>query len=369
MTRFAWIVVVCALAFVLVISLTRRSESPVAEPPVVEEIEGAVTPATVTFELALGLRDQPLVIPPDNPMSPEKIALGERLFFDTRLSGANEMSCETCHVPEKGWADGLALSPKYDGTLNTRHTPSLYGAGFYPELYWDGRAQGLEAQVLAAWRGQMGGDTLAIAHAIAGIDGYRRAFEEAFGGPPSEARIVDALATFVRTIHAGDTPWDRHPKDDASLAASEVGQGFQVFSQVAQCTLCHLPPLFADTLFHNVGIGMNAETPDPGRAAYLAAQAEQAGEPLSGEAEQLMGAFKTPTLRGALHHPPYFHDGHAQTLKDAVDLTIAGGVANAYLDEKLQPRTLTPEQRRQLLAFLEALSPEITPYPRPQLPQ
>ena len=85
-----------------VISLTRRSESPVAEPPVVEEIEGAVTPATVTFELALGLRDQPLVIPPDNPMSPEKIALGERLFFDTRLSGANEMSCETCPCSREG---------------------------------------------------------------------------------------------------------------------------------------------------------------------------------------------------------------------------------------------------------------------------
>ena len=367
MTRLAWGVVVIALALVLAMSLRQPGAPPDRAPMVVEEAEGAIAPVT-EFELPLGLRDQALVIPADNPITAEKVVLGKQLFFDPRLSGTKEMSCETCHVPEKGWADGLAFSPKHDGSLNVRHTPSLYGAGFYAELYWDGRAQGLEAQILAAWEGQMGADADMVTAEISQIEGYDAAFQDAFGGPATRDRLLQALASFVRTIHAGETPWDQHPKDDASLAASEVGRGFNVFSDVAQCTLCHLPPVFADTLYHNVGIGMEAETPDQGRAAYLAARAERTGEPSPPEAEAMTGAFKTPTLRGISQHPPYFHDGSAQTLEEAVDLMLTGGTPHAQLDDKLSPRTLTSTQRQELLAFLAALSPTLTPYPRPTLP-
>jgi len=101
------------------------------------------------FALPRGLQDQPMDVPADNPIVAGKINLGEQLFFDKRLSKTKQMSCETCHVPEKGWTDGLALSPKFDGSMNTRHSPTLYGVAFYPDLYWDGRAKGLEAQILA----------------------------------------------------------------------------------------------------------------------------------------------------------------------------------------------------------------------------
>src|SRR5881409_2451205 len=101
---------------------------------------------------------QPMSIPADNPITLEKIALGKQLFFDKRLSKTGQMSCETCHVPEKGWTDGLPLSPKFDGSMNTRNTPTLLNVGFQKEWYWDGRAKSLEAQVTAAWRGQMGAD-------------------------------------------------------------------------------------------------------------------------------------------------------------------------------------------------------------------
>jgi cytochrome c peroxidase len=276
------------------------------------------------------------------------------------------MSCETCHVPEKGWTDGLALSPKFDGSANTRHAPTLYGAGFYPDLYWDGRAKGLEAQILAAWKGQMGADPDTIAKDVGAIAGYKAAFEKEMGGAPTGDSIVKALATFVRTIQAGDTPYDR--MDAKTREKSDAGKGFKVFSEVASCTNCHLPPLFSDTLFHNVGVGYDKEKPDLGRGATLQAAAQRASRSLTPEEEKLMGAFKTPSLRGAVRHPPYFHDGHAKTLDEAVDYILKGGTKNEKLDEKLQPKTLTAEQRKQLMAFLTSLAPDNKPYKRPSLP-
>ena len=318
------------------------------------------------FALPRGLQDQPMDVPADNPIVAGKINLGEQLFFDKRLSKTKQMSCETCHVPEKGWTDGLALSPKFDGSMNTRHSPTLYGVAFYPDLYWDGRAKGLEAQILAAWKGQMGADPDQIAKDLEAIPGYKTAFERELGGPPTSDRVLKALATFLRTIHAGDTPWDRlAPK---TRDASEAGKGFKVFSEVASCTNCHLPPVGSDTLFHNVGIGYDKEKPDPGRGAILQAAAQKAGRPLTVEEEKQMGAFKTPTLRGIALSGPYFHDGRAKTLDEAVDLMLKGGIKNDKLDEKLQPKTLTAEQRKQLFVFLNSMTPEAKPYPRPQLP-
>ena len=305
-----------------------------------------------------GLAAMPIPVPPDNPMTAARIALGKQLFFDQRLSSTKKMSCETCHVPEKGWTDGLALSPKFDGVPNTRHTPTLYGTAYYPDLYWDGRSKGLEAQILAAWKGQMGADPEAIAADVNAIPGYKAAFEKEFGGAATGPRIVQALATFVRTIHAGDTEWDRTKQDPASLKQSAVGRGFIVFSDVAHCTNCHLPPLFSDTLFHNTGLGSDKPNADPGRGKVVS------NDP------KMMGAFKTPSLRGVALSGPYFHDGSAQTLEEAVDFMLKGGLKNANLDEKLQAWEVTPQQRRDLLTFLRALTPSDAKsrYPRPSLP-
>jgi cytochrome c peroxidase len=338
---------------------------------------GAIASATLTaaaelpsgFVLPKGLADNPIEVPADNPLTPGRIRLGEQLFFDKRLSKSKTMSCENCHVPEKGWTDGEALSKKDDGSLNTRHTPTLYEAAYYPDLYWDGRAKGLETQILAAWKGQMSADPAAIAAELSAIPAYKAAFEKEMGGAPTGDLIVKALATFVRTIHAGDTPYDRLAADSKALAKSEIGEGFKVFSgEVARCANCHLPPLFTDTLFHNVGIGFDTEKPDLGRGKFLADAAEKKKEAAPAEAETLKGAFKTPTLRGIALSAPYFHDGRAETLEQAVDLMLAGGIKNPNLDEKLQPAKITPRQRTQLLAFLKALTPDTKAYPRPALP-
>ena len=316
--------------------------------------------AADTFAPPKGLQDNPIIVPADNPITAGKIALGQQLFFDKRLSKTKAMSCETCHVPEKGWTDGLKLSPKFDGSMNVRHSPTLYGVAYYPDLYWDGRAKGLEAQILAAWKGQMGADPDAIAKDVEAIPAYKAAFEKELGGPPTGDRIVKALATFARTIHAADTPYDRNP--------GRYQAGFKVLSEVASCTLCHLPPVYSDTLFHNVGVGASAEKPDAGRGKIVADAAAKASREVTAEEQKLQGAFKTPTLRGLALTAPYFHDGGVATLEAAVDYMLGGGTANANLDEKLKPKTLTAQQKKDLLALLRALTPESTPYPRPQLP-
>ncbi|MGH9312603.1 MAG: cytochrome-c peroxidase [Vicinamibacterales bacterium] len=324
--------------------------------------------AGAAFTPPRGLESMAIPVPPDNPMTAARIALGKQLFFDLRLSRTKKMSCETCHVPEKGWTDGLALSPRFDGSMNTRHTPTLYGVAYYPDLYWDGRAKGLEAQVLAAWRAQMGADPDAVAKELQGVAGYAKAFEAEFDGPVTGDRIVKALSAFVRTIHAGDTPWDSVPQSEAGLKTTAAGRGFIVFSEVAKCTLCHLPPLFSDTLFHNVGIGFDKPNPDLGRGKNLIDTAAKNNQPVPADAEKLTGAFKTPSLRGVALSGPYFHDGSAKTLEDAVDVILNGGVKNAHLDEKLQKWPVTPTQRTQLLGFLRALTPRNTKFDRPKLP-
>jgi cytochrome c peroxidase len=328
---------------------------------------GAATTWAQDFKLPKGLEDQELApIPPDNPLTAGKIKLGEKLFFDKRLSKTKQMSCETCHVPEKGWTDNLPLSPKFDGSMNVRHSPTLYGVAFYPDLYWDGRAKGLEAQILAAWKGQMGADPDAVAKELEAIAGYKADFERELGGPPTGDLIVKALASFVRTIHAGDTPYDRLSAKQRETSAA--GRGFEVFSKVAQCTLCHLPPVLSDGLFHNVGVGYDSDKPDLGRGKILADAAAKAGTPPPPEAGTLQGAFKTPSVRGVVLTWPYFHDGRIKALEEAVDQMLTGGIANPHLDEKLKPAKITAKQRSDLIAFLKALTPDHKAYKRPTLP-
>ena len=361
MSRFARI----ALALV-VVCLVPVAWSFISAP--LEAGAGSQAAAAQAFTPPRGLQSMPIPVPPENPLTAARITLGEQLFFDKRLSKTKEMSCETCHVPEKGWTDALALSPKFDGSMNTRHTPTLYGVAYYPDLYWDGRAKGLEAQITAAWRGQMGADPDAVATEIDAIAGYKAAFNAEFGGGPTAQRVVQALASFVRTIHAGDTAWDRQKQDAASLVNTEAGRGFTVFSEVTHCTNCHLPPLFSDTLFHNVGVGTMRPAPDMGRGKILADAATKAGQPVTDDMNKLMGAFKTPSLRGVALSGPYFHDGGKPTLESAVDFMLNGGLKNDHLDEKLQAWPVTPTQRLELLAFLRSLSPETKPYQRPTLP-
>src|SRR5437870_6836388 len=196
---------ILALALlVFAASCSNNSEKPASQPAVAPAAPAA-PPAPKPDAGPLG----EMAVPADNPITPDKAELGKKLFFDTRLSKTGKMSCETCHLPEKGWADGQALSTKFDGSLNTRHTPTLYNAGYYKQWYWDGRAATLEGQVTAAWKGQMGGDPDAVAMTVNGIDAYKAEFQKVFNGPATADNMAKSIATFVRTIRSENAPWDK----------------------------------------------------------------------------------------------------------------------------------------------------------------
>ena len=358
--KSTWVVL---LAFTLVLVSCSKPEP---EPASKASTPAAAPPTPFNIE-RVGLPEMP--VPADNPLTVDRVNLGKQLFFDTRLSKNGNMSCETCHQPDKGWADGKVLSEKFDGSMNTRHTPTLYNVGYYKEWYWDGRAATLEGQILAAWKGQMGADPDQVVATLNGIEGYKTAFQKAFGGPATPDNVTKALASFVRTIVSDNSPWDRYEKGDKSAVSDEAIKGFTVFSDSdkANCTLCHLPPAYTDTLFHNIGVGFDKPNPDLGRGKILADKAQQSGGDVA-EAHKMDGAFKTPTMRSVTESAPYFHNGSAATLEAAVDFVLKGGIKNPTLDEKLKPRKLTAQERTQLLAFLKSLTPEAKPFEKPQLP-
>ena len=318
-------------------------------------------PTVLKVETAIGTMD----VPVDNPITDEKVALGKMLFFDKRLGKDSKMSCETCHLPEKGWTDAKALSTKADGKVNTRHTPTLYNVGFYKDLYWDGRAASLEKQILAAWKGQMSGDPDAAAVMLNGIEGYKTAFQKATGADATPDSIVMALATFVRTLRSEDSSWDKYEKGDKAAVSEEVIAGFKIFSDAekAACTLCHVPNTYSDGGFHNIGIGFDKEMPDMGRGKILAEKT-----PPDPTADAMMGAFKTPSLRSIADTGPYFHDGRAKTLDEAVTLLLKGGIDNPHKDEKLKEHKISAEEKKALMAFLKAISPTPAKFERPMLP-
>ena len=298
-------------------------------------------------------------IPADNPMTAEKVALGKQLYYDKRLSGDGNRSCYGCHLKENGLTDGKPLAiGAFDKTL-TRSSPTLWNIGYHSELYWDGRSGALEKQVQGAWgggnMGASGKDEAPsmddICAKLNEIAGYKEQFQAIFGEDASPGNVAKAVASFMRTIVASDSAWVRFRDGDDSAISEQARKGWQVFSEKAKCTNCHDGLLLTDLQYHNVGIGMDKENPDVGRAK------------VSGD-DKDTGAFKTPTLLDISKSAPYGHDGSIATLEEAVDIMSSGGKANEWLDEKnladAKDANLTDEDKADMVAFLKSLDVDYT---------
>jgi cytochrome c peroxidase len=297
-------------------------------------------------------------IPADNALTAEKAALGKQLFFDKRLSKDGSAACDSCHVPEKGWTDGKPVSTKVDGKANTRHSPTMFNVAYNELWYWDGRSPTLEKQVEAAWKGQMSADPAVVVETLKKIPGYTVQFRTIFGHDAAPADVIAALASFVRTLRSGDSPWDKHEAGDKKAVGEDATRGFELFRNKAGCAACHAPPLYTDNGFHDTGIGFDKPEPDLGRGKITKNDKEN-------------GAFKTPTLRSVTTHAPYFHDGRAATIEEAVDFMLAGGIKdkNPNIDAKLKPVKLSAKERTDLLAFVKALEAPAAAFTRPTLPE
>jgi cytochrome c peroxidase len=281
--------------------------------------------------------------PTDNPSTPAKVALGAQLFVDKRLSGSGQTACQSCHYRHLGWADGLAFSRRDDGQMNTRHTPSLYNAGHQTAWYWDGRASSLEAQILAAWKSQNGADPAVVAARLNAIPGYRGQFQAVFGGPATAQNIPQALAAYLRGKRSENAPWDRYEQGDVKAVSEAAIEGYKLFAGKARCAVCHAAPYYGNGGFHNVGLEARKNPPDPGRFAVTGAESDRA-------------AFKTPSLRSAALSAPYFHDGSARTLREAVKYMAAGGGRDRNKSPALKDVDLDDEEIDQIVAFINSLT-------------
>lgn len=304
----------------------------------------------------VGLEKLELIKPRvDNELTAEKAALGKMLFFEPRLSGSGKMGCVNCHYPDKAFTDGVAHSVKDNGSKNSRNAPTMYNVGYYEHLYWDGRTHGLEENVPAAWKGQLGGKPEEVAKTLNGIPAYKAKFQAAFGKDASEDTIVQALSAFLRALRSGNSAYDKAMAGDENAMSADAKAGQKLF-MAKGCVTCHTPPLFTDRMYHNVGIGMSGESPDLGRAKASKNDADN-------------GKFKTPTLRDVSKTAPYFHDGSVKTLEEAVKLMASGGIDNPNKDPLLNVKhELSDEEVGQLVAFLKSLDGNV-PFEAPKLPE
>jgi cytochrome c peroxidase len=300
-----------------------------------------------------------VTVPADNPQTDAKVRLGRQLYFDARLSNDNTISCASCHKPDHGWADTGAVSEGVGHVKGGRNSPSVLNAAYSYLQFWDGRAVNLEKQAVGPIQNpvemQMTMD-MALGR-LKGIPGYVSQFKDVFGTEPNEIGVAKAIAAFERTIVQPNTPYDSYLDGDRTAMSSAAARGMALFNGKGHCTTCHSGPYFSDGRFHNLGVAYaDGKFKDEGRIAVTK-------EPKD------LGAFKTPGLRGVAESAPYLHDGSEPTLEAVLDLYDRGGVPNPNLDRAMLPLRLTSDEKRDLVAFMKALSGPPLDMSKPDLPE
>ncbi len=315
--------------------------------------------ALVPFELPLGLKGQEgaAFVNADKPITPEKAELGRVLYFDKRLSFDDTISCASCHAPNLGWSDEGPTSVGIKGQKGGRNAPVVLNTLFVSPQFWDGRAPDLEAQAKGPITNpiEMGMPEHALAvKKISAIKGYEPLFKAAFGSKAITIdSIADAIAAFERTVVSGNSPYDQWKAGNETAMSEAAVRGEKLFGTKAKCTACHVGAAFSDNAFHNLGVGCDG------------AVCKDMGRFVVSKQEQDKGAFKTPTLRNIAQSAPYMHDGSEKTLKDVVQLYNRGGNANTWHSPLIKPLKLTDAEVDDLVAFMEALTGEVTPVEEP----
>jgi cytochrome c peroxidase len=322
-------------------------------------------------------------IPADNPQTPEKVALGLKLFFDGRLSADGTVACATCHDPQRAFTDGRPTSVGIHGRVGQRNAPTVLNALYNKTQLWDGRAATLEAQAALPITNpvEMGQPNLETAVSRVGaIDEYQHAFSRVFGRPINGVDLVRALASYERTLASFDAPFDRFIAGDTHAIDASARRGWELFNTRARCNKCHAltettrdVTLFTDNDFHNIAVGIirhnvaalarraeqSVHSSDAGEVDRAALQTDLTalGRFLVTKKEPDTASFKTPGLRNVLMTGPYFHDGSQETLWDVMDHYNKGdGLQNPWLDEDIQPLALAENEIDDVVAFLASLT-------------
>jgi cytochrome c peroxidase len=298
----------------------------------------------------LGLPD--ILLPAADPSARVKVELGKQLFFDRRLSRNEALSCASCHVPERAFSDDVPLSRGLDGVAGKRNTPALLNLALQPYLFWDGRSSSLEDQALRPLENsdEMGSPIETVLFRLNRIPSYQKAFRAAFNAEATAENLAQALASFERTILAGNSPYDRYLAGEKGAMPPKAVEGMKLFNGQGHCHLCHQGHSLSDGLFHNLGVGWDGQNfADQGRFGVTGIVKDK-------------GAFKTPTLRQIAQTAPYMHDGSLPTLEVVVEFYARGGKPNPHLDSLIQPRRLSVQEKEALVEFLKCLTGDVTFY-------
>jgi cytochrome c peroxidase len=320
------------------------------------------------------------IVPQDNAVTPERVALGRRLYFDTRLSPDGTVACATCHDVSRGFTDQRPVSEGIHDQLGRRNSPTTMNALLMQTMFLDGRAPNLEEQaklpiVNPIEMGQP--DGVAAANAIAGDPEYQRMFMSAYGRSPNYDDIARAVATFERTLVFLDAPFDGFAAGQPNAIPAAAQQGWVLFNGKGRCVTCHAinpsNPLGADNRFHNIGVAARHKDfeklagqalatlatsggPEAVDQLALTSDLSELGRFLVSKQRSDIGAFKTPQMRNIALTGPYMHDGSMQTLWDVMDHYNKGGEANTYLDGGIEPLALSEAEIDQLVAFMFTLT-------------
>jgi cytochrome c peroxidase len=292
----------------------------------------ATVAVAAKLQIPLGL-DAYVPVPEDNPLTQEKVALGRKLFSDTRLSRDQKVACATCHDPKSAFTDAKPVAVGVFGRKGNRRVPTLVNRAYGKAFFWDGRISTLEEQVIQPIVNPKEMD-MTLEEVVARLQPMQI----------SPRGVAQALASYVRTILSGDSPYDRYVAGDRGALSEEARSGLAIFQGKGNCTFCHLGPNLSDERFHNTGIAWrDGKFSDPGRFTVT-------------KNDEDLGAFKTPTLRNVTRKPPYMHDGSLATLEEVVDHYDKGGNPNPNLDPEIRPLHLTEAEKHALVAFLNSLN-------------
>ena len=294
--------------------------------------------------------------PEDNPTTSEKVELGKQLFFDRRLSGDNTVSCATCHLPGKAFADGLPKARGAGGKTLTRNTLSLLNAGFYTRYFWDGRAESLEDQAFFPIQSvdEMNQNLNELEKELNAIPGYVAQFRSVFGSAATRGSIAKSLAAYERSLVSRNSPFDRYLAGDAGALSEEAKRGWELFRGDAGCIRCHNGPNFSDGRFYRLGTSFR----DQGRGAITKQRRE-------------FYAFRTPGLRDVSRTAPYMHDGSYETLFGVVEFYYRGIPVQSPDGLPLDIKPLLDRSYSEIsdiAAFLESLAGEPLHISPPSLP-
>lgn len=291
-------------------------------------------------------------IPPPNTTQAE---LGKLLFYDPILSANDDLSCATCHHPDLGFADGRTVSQGSHGEDLRRNAPSLWNVAYASSLFWDGRADSLETQMLdpLTAENEMGANLDEMIAELKAIPDYVQRFDSTFNDGITADNVIQAISAYERTLISNQSPFDRFATGDFNALTPAQRRGFDIFrSSETRCFECHAWPTFTHNTFHVLGVpDLDPDSPDLGQVEILNAPNAERG-------------FRTPTLRNIALTAPYMHNGYFKTLEEVVQFYVDGGGKkfdpSAKIDEKIRGFDLSDQEKSDLIAFLYALSDEPT---------